>query len=236
MRKSIKTLSYSLRLSFFATLYMLFWTGFCLEVRKRAWHWDVEWIVLWALWPALVGGLLVLAITLRRRRGSRWLMESALAIWVVLGVQIAVLGWPAVVPWSLLADAGMIGGLLMLAALSAWVHARRLAWPADAGDKRMLRWPGLDVNLRKMELVETVVPLRGHWTPMTVGALGVVLGGVVKTVFADNLAWLIVALGSSMGIGISIYMGRRFAKGWMLRKLEREFGNGRLFDLKETLG
>ncbi|MFN7571251.1 MAG: hypothetical protein ACK5TK_07345 [Betaproteobacteria bacterium] len=234
--KSIKTLSYSVRSSLSAAFFVLFLTGFWLKARKDAWHWDIGWVALWAFWPALVAGLLVLAMTLRRRRGSRWLIESALTVWILLGVQASIVGWPAVVPWSLWADAGVTLGLLLVAALSAWVHACRLALPADAGDKRMLRWPGLDVNLKKLELIETVVPLRGNWTPMTVGALGVVLGGVVKTVFADHLTWVIVVLGVIMGIGISIYMGRRFAKGWMLRKLEREFGNGRLFDLKETLG
>jgi hypothetical protein len=234
--KSIKTFSYSLRASVAAAFLALVMVGFWLKARKDAWRWDLDWVALWALWPAAVVGLLAFATTLPKRRGAAWLMRSAVLVWFVAGVVPAVMAWPFVIPWSLRADILVVAVLLFLAATAGCLHARGLAWPADKRDSRTLPWPGLDVNLRKMELIETVVPLRGNWTPITVGALTVTFGGVVKTLFGDHQAWVGIVLGVGLGIGVSIYMGRRFAKGWMLRKLEREFGNGRLFDLKETLG
>jgi hypothetical protein len=234
--KSIKTRSYRWVVAVGASFFVALFGGIALDLRVKTWHWDIGPVMNWVFSFAAVAALLGLLITWPRRRGSTWLMQSALMFWVGLGVLPALVAWPLIVAWPPAADALIFISLLALVAMSGWLHARHLPRPANADDRSTLPWPGLDVNLRHMELIERLVPLSGNWTPLKVGALAVTLGSVGKAAFGGHQAWVGVALGVAMGIGVSIYMGRRFAKGWMLRKLEREFGNGRLFDLKETLG
>lgn len=152
------------------------------------------------------------------------------------GVLALILLWPlsqALAPALLALPAGHIASfdgatlalhLLCLGAAAA-VHARRAPLPAasDALGQR-LRWPGLDVDLRRRSIASTPHPGTRWWVDALLGSLASVLlfAWMKATLAVPGRVLLAVVL--MHGISLYLYaapLGRQLGQALRLRQLER---------------